>query len=1020
MDPTHTNRPPRIRPPKGNNNNRLNPTYCSFFLSPQGCVRGLNCRRRHDIQRCSCGLVLLARNYLPHVRGKRHRTIFAQKKEAEARARGQANQGANVAEEEDPMAMQSCERCKKNIFVASYAAHLDYHARQDRHTAFVATVEASEQDKEGIVVSGTGGIDFGVVDTESSVEFNITVQNTNANQAFSIQTCRMRSSTRGDAHGARFSVKVKGRSRVVRPGGAATERTLALVFHPSFAGQYEDTLEIIFWKHEDLDGTFLITRRVKATVGDRADHEQIRASAPYTGPRHVPKFNAEGVKVVQSLRPPTWTETVWTERLPEFKVPERIVEAAFAPNLERRQNVAKANVQRLMPAVFNLDTYATWWQVLLWVEEEQVKQDLDRYALEDVTLQPNHPRYNLMVPGLAENRPSVLVGDYILLSHTSSSVGLQDRVWFEGRVHDVRMHDVVLAFGGDFSTYKGNKFDVRFKLNRLPFRRMHHALTNKFKPSRILFPTHIHIANVQRVTETQKANVNLYNRQLREDEEQLETVTAILHQKPGSVPFVVFGPPGTGKTVTIIEAMQQLLDKDENIRILACAPSNSAADLLAQRLSNRGPSVVLRLNSMTRRYNDLPPNLREFSCINSNKVFAMPPIEDILKYRVVVATCLTGAAPAGMGMKRGHFTHIFVDEAGQGKEPEVVLPIKMLADTMTNVILAGDNQQLGPVLHSPVASQLGMKTSFLARIMDRDIYDLENGTNGGRGITIVKLIKNFRSHPSILQFSNEQFYNSELRPCGDPVMIRSLETIDELPKKRFPLIFHGMVGKDNREASSPSFFNIDEASQVKKYIKSLLDNSKLRLKAEHIGVITPYHAQRCKILDLLHKDHKMRDIKVGSVEEFQGQERRIIIMSTVRSNTDYVTSDIVRSLGFVANGRRMNVAVTRAQALLIVIGNPYVLSLDPLWKAFMNFIHVNGGWTGKRIDWDPNESVGSAESLGEQRRTQGEREMEETIARIKSMILQRHEDSDFEIDLEDSDDEDGTRAHERPIIREAE
>ena len=93
----------------------------------------------------------------------------------------------------------------------------------------------------------------------------------------------------------------------------------------------------------------------------------------------------------------------------------------------------------------------------------------------------------------------------------------------------------------------------------------------------------------------------------------------------------------------------------------------------------------------------------------------------------------------------------------------------------------------------------------------------------------MKLIKNFRSHPEILRFSNEQFYNSELRPSGDPIMIRSLELIDELPKQGFPLIFHGIVGKDLREASSPSFFNIEEASAVKKYCMDLLGNRKLRL-----------------------------------------------------------------------------------------------------------------------------------------------------------------------------------------------
>jgi helicase MOV-10 len=117
------------------------------------------------------------------------------------------------------------------------------------------------------------------------------------------------------------------------------------------------------------------------------------------------------------------------------------------------------------------------------------------------------------------------------------------------------------------------------------------------------------------------------------------------------------------------------------------------------------------------------------------------------------------------------------------------------------------------------------------------------------------------------------------------------ENSDELPKKKFPVVFHGIVGRDQQEASSPSFFNIDEATLVKKYCKSLVEDRKLKTRSdpspyfscvgcsmttcftvpEHIGVITPYHAQRCKILDLFRRDNKLQGIKVGSVEEFQGQ-----------------------------------------------------------------------------------------------------------------------------------------------------
>ncbi|KAJ2913799.1 hypothetical protein MD484_g6608, partial [Candolleomyces efflorescens] len=933
----------------------------------------------------------------------------------------------------DPEATRNCERCNGIIFVASYGSHLEAHDLRDKRNAYKAAMASAEEDKEGIAVSGKDdGVDFGIIDTETArpVEISITIQNTNYQPGYAVtlSSLSMSSSKRGDPYGDHFSARLKGKSNVVRPGkGAKAARTILVAFQPSYPGQYEDTLELAFW-HTELKRSFVITRRLKAVVGDREDHEQIGAREAYTGPRRVERLQSEDLRIVKSLRPPTWTPTQWKEKLPGYDVPEKVIEAAFGrADVARSKTVAKANVRRLMPGVFDVKTYGAWWQVLLHVEEEQVRQDLEQYALMDVELKANYPRYELQVPGLAENRPSVLVGDFILVSHADSGVSLTERQWFEGRVHDVRMNDVVLRFGDNFSTYKGTKFDVRFVLNRLTFRRMHHALVNGFVPSRIFFPSVRDVNGMKRVTAQQTSEIHLHNRELETDEEQVETVAAILNLRPGSVPFVVFGPPGTGKTVTVIEAIQQLLDKDEDIKILACAPSNSAADLLAMKLAKRGKLAVLRLNSLSRKYGDLPESLQEFSCINDNNVFAMPPVQEIVKYRVVVATCFTAGVPASLGMPRGHFSHIFVDEAGQGKEPEVVLPIKALADDKTNVILAGDDRQLGPVVNSDVAGGLGLKASFLARIMDRDVYDLERQDGvGGRGITIVKLVKNFRSHPAILEFSNEQFYNSELRPCGNRALTHSLENIDELPKKRFPLVFHAIVGKDERQASSPSFFNVDEASQVKKYCKALLENQKLRLKAADIGVITPYHAQRCKILDLLHKEFKLRDIKVGSVEEFQGQERRIIIMSTVRSNTNFVASDIHRSLGFVANSRRMNVAITRAQALLIVIGNPFVLSLDPLWRQFMNYIHSKGGWRGKQIDWDPYESLapgpdGTVPDLAGRRRTQAEQEMEETVARIKSLILQTHEDDDFDFDLEDEDGaEDATRVFERPILREAE
>ena len=144
----------------------------------------------------------------------------------------------------------------------------------------------------------------------------------------------------------------------------------------------------------------------------------------------------------------------------------------------------------------------------------------------------------------------------------------------------------------------------------------------------------------------------------------------------------------------------------------------------------------------------------------------------------------------------------------------------------------------------------------------------------------MKLIKNWRSHEAILRYPNEKFYRGELEPHGDVVVTHSLLRSDELVEPGFPVVFHAIVGKDLREANSPSFFNADEASLVKRYVDRLRTDQRLRLKDEHIGVITPYHAQAMKIRTLLRVSYG--GVKTGSVEEFQGQVRleRLVFIIT--------------------------------------------------------------------------------------------------------------------------------------------
>jgi helicase MOV-10 len=184
--------------------------------------------------------------------------------------------------------------------------------------------------------------------------------------------------------------------------------------------------------------------------------------------------------------------------------------------------------------------------------------------------------------------------------------------------------------------------------------------------------------------------------------------------------------PGTGKTVTIVEAIRQVLIHHPEARVLACAPSNSAADLIASRLTALGPDVLFRFYAPSRRKDLVLDELLSFAAISGGH-FSVPPMSRMRRFKVVVTTCVSASFAYGIGMTRGHFSHIFFDEAGQATEPEVMIAIKTMANNETNLILSGDPKQLGPIIRSSVARKLGLETSYLQRLMDREIYEESKG-----------------------------------------------------------------------------------------------------------------------------------------------------------------------------------------------------------------------------------------------------------------------------------------------------
>jgi len=242
-----------------------------------------------------------------------------------------------------------------------------------------------------------------------------------------------------------------------------------------------------------------------------------------------------------------------------------------------------------------------------------------------------------------------------------------------------------------------------------------------------------------------------------------------------------------------------------------------------------------------------------------------------------------------------------------------------------------------------------------------------------------------------LRLPNDLFYDGDLEACADAMRRNNLLKWEHLPKPNFPLIFHGCEGEDMREGSSPSWFNPEEASLVKMYVDLLVKGSRQNsCSPGEIGIVTPYHKQVQKIRMLL-KAHGHEETKVGSVDEFQGSERRVIIISTVRSSVDFLEFDRKHRLGFVANEKRFNVAITRAQALLIVVGNPFVLEQDDNWRALIEYIFDNGGYDGcayaKKEDRDSSDAHVEVDQVT---KCIGEMKLNEVEAENEFVIVPSH------------------------------
>ncbi|XVF28804.1 hypothetical protein REPUB_Repub15cG0063300 [Reevesia pubescens] len=659
--------------------------------------------------------------------------------------------------------------------------------------------------------------------------------------------------------------------------------------------------------HFDVEGDRL--ERVAFLLLEDKISQSLSSKKPYSRVQRKKQFSVD--EFVTGSRPARGMDRGVKNRLPWYKIPKDI-----------RELVESKQTPDAIEAGLTRDNYASYFKHLLIMEELQLEEDMRAYNMENINMRKNGKFLSLQVPGLAERRPSLVHGDYIFAKLACEGASETAKP-YQGFVHRVEADEVHLMFAREFHLCHRdeNLYNVQFTYNRINMRRQYQAIdAAEGLELNLLFPE----SPKSRLIET----TPLVPISCTLNEEQMCSIEMILGCK-GGPPYVIYGPPGTGKTMTVVEAILQLYKTQKHSRILVCAPSNSAADFVLERLLNEESvelkeNEIFRLNAATRPYNDVNPDFLRF-CFFEEFVFKCPPCSALTCYRIIISTYMSSSLLYAESVGNSYFSHIFLDEAGQASEPESMIPIANLCQRETVVVLAGDPKQLGPVIYSREAESFGLGKSYLERLFECEFY------SKGDENYVTKLVRNYRCEPEILYLPSLLFYNGELIPCKDDTG-SFLNSVMFLPNKKFPVFFFGIQGCDEREGSNPSWFNRIEASKVVEVVKSLTASG--ILSQEDIGVITPYRQQVLK-LNKAFENLEMPDIKVGSVEQFQGQERKVIIISTVRSTVKHNEFDRTHCLGFLSNPRRFNVAITRAIALLVIIGNPHIIAKDPYWSQLI-------------------------------------------------------------------------------------
>ncbi len=425
---------------------------------------------------------------------------------------------------------------------------------------------------------------------------------------------------------------------------------------------------------------------------------------------------------------------------------------------------------------------------------------------------------------------------------------------------------------------------------------------------------------------------------------------------------IVHGPPGTGKTTTVVAAVRELVQREATL--LVTAPSNTAVDLLTERIAEAGVGVV-RIGNISRVDEEIlrhtlevqlsqHPEAKTIKRVRQQAADARKKaqryrrrygaeerherralfreaaelsswanqLEDRLLDQILSAAQVITATLVGSSNKvlqHIKFRTVIIDEAAQALEPAAWIPISRAS----RVILVGDPFQLPPTVKSDEGRRGGLEVTLIEKCIQR-------------GHPNRLLRTQYRMHEDIMGFSNQQFYGNQLQAA--PSVARHRLPLDEEP----PVLFIDTAGCGFDEKLHPAYqsrYNPEEFNIILEHLLLLIGHIPPEETLPGIALISPYREQVEQMQRRIAEEGRFAEVPltINTIDGFQGQERDVVYISLVRSNSK-------GEIGFLKDYRRMNVALTRARKKLVVVGDSATVGQDPFYKAFLEYCEALGAY----------------------------------------------------------------------------